>query len=981
MSGTEGRLASGGLIDRSRPLSFRFDGRTFSGFAGDTLASALLANGVVLTGRSFKYHRPRGIVGLGIEDPATIVQLTGQDGSAGLPPTAIALREGLDARSVNCWPSPAHDVFAISQVFSRLLPAGFYYKTFMWPGWHAFEPLIRRAAGLARVPEEVRADNASEVRHGQCDVLVVGAGPAGLMAAWAAAATGARVVLVDSDRLPGGSLNQGEAPIDGLAPDAWAREMVARLNAMPNVTRLASATAWAHREHGLVVITEREPPVPGLRQRTWQMRARRIVIAAGAIERMLVFDNNDRPGVMLASAARGYLHRHAVRPGRRAVVFTNNASAYPVARDLARAEIEVAAIVDSREQPDAPSLEAAEGIPVLAGHVVHRALGRGRLHGVVVARAQGSGERRIACDLLCLSGGWTPSVHLFSQARGRLRYDEHIAAMVPDAGPETTFCAGSALGIFDLPAVLASGAEAGSRAARECGYQARDVAIPATGRTPAYAIEPLWRVEACAASARAFVDLQNDVTAADIMLAGREGYGAVEHVKRYTTAGMGVDQGKTGNMNVIGILAGRAGTTPAAIGTTTYRSPYEPIEFAAIAGPREGTALLPYRHTPMTPWHVRHGAVMYEAGARWRRPGYYPQPSETLEMAVERESRAVREAVGVYDGSPLGKIEIAGRDALALIEMAYTNSFASLPVGGGRYGIMMTDDGLIADDGVTFRLGDNRYLMSTSTANAEAVYRRLEEFLQCEQPDWDVTLTPVTSQWCNATICGPAARQVLADLKPDIDISNDAFPFMAIRDAHVAGLPARIARVSFTGELSFEINVARRHGMALWERVMQAGQRYAITPVGSEGNHVLRVEKGFLSLAHEADGTADPHDLGMGWIVSKKKQDFIGKRAMEIRRSQGRKRRELVGLLPHDPDRLLPEAAPLTPGGRMERTEGLVTACVRSVVQRRVVALGLLVDGRARLGETAHVRVKNEVIRVTVTSPCFHDPDGLRLRS
>ncbi|MDE2333865.1 MAG: sarcosine oxidase subunit alpha family protein [Rhodospirillales bacterium] len=981
MSMTEARLASGGLIDRSKPLSFRFDGKAFTGFAGDTLASALLANGVVLTGRSFKYHRPRGIVGFGIEDPGSIVQLAGEDGSVGLPATAIPLREGLDAHSVNCWPSPAHDIFAFSQVFASLLPAGFYYKTFMWPGWHAFEPLIRRAAGLARVPAHAAPNQASEIRHGHCDVLVVGAGPAGLMAAWAAAEAGARVVLVDADRLPGGSLNHGDVSVGGVTAAAWARDLAARLDAMGNVTRLAGATVWAHREHGLVVITERDPPLPELRQRTWQMRARRIVIAAGAIERMLVFEDNDRPGVMLASAARSYLHRHAVRPGRRALVFTNNASAYATARDLAAAGIEVAAIVDSREQPDAASLAVAAGIEVLAGHVVTHAHGSRRLRGVTVAPRQGRGARRIACDLLCLSGGWTPSVHLFSQARGRLRYDEGTAAMVPDTGPATTFCAGSALGLFDLQAVLASGAEAGRRAARECGHAGGEVAVPQAGPAPAYAVEPLWCVDACAASTRAFVDLQNDVTAADIILAVREGYGAVEHVKRYTTAGMGVDQGKTGNMNVIGILAGRVGTTPAAIGTTTYRSPYEPIEFGAIAGPREGTALLPYRHTPVTPWHVRHGAVMYEAGARWRRPGYYPLPGESLDRAVERESRAVREAVGVYDGSPLGKIEIWGRDALALIEMAYTNGFASLRAGGGRYGIMMTDDGLIADDGVTFRLGDNHYMMSTSTANAEAVYRRLEEFLQCERPDWDVTLTPVTSQWCNATICGPAARELLADLDPDIDICNAAFPFMSLRDATVAGLPARIARVSFTGELSFEINVARRHGLALWERVMEAGSRHRIVPVGSEANHVLRVEKGFLSLAHEADGTADPYDLGMGWIVSKTKQEFIGKRAMEIRRSTGHRRRELVGLLPHDPDHLLPEAAPLTPGGRMERTEGLVTACVRSVAQRRVVALGLLLNGRARIGETAHVRVKDEVIAVTVTSPCFYDPDGLRLRS
>ena len=444
---------------------------------------------------------------------------------------------------------------------------------------------------------------------------------------------------------------------------------------------------------------------------------------------------------------------------------------------------------------------------------------------------------------------------------------------------------------------------------------------------------------------------------------------------------MGVDQGKTGNMNVIGILADQAGVDPGAIGTTTFRAPYEPIEFGAIAGSREGTALLPYRHTAITRWHLKEGAVMYEAGARWRRPGYYPRAEEGLDAAVERESRAVREAVGVYDASPLGKFEIGGANALDLIETVYTNAFSSLRDGEGRYGIMLNEDGMIADDGVTFRLGEGRYLMSTSTANADAVHRRLEEFLQCERPDWDVDIIPVTSQWCNATICGPLARRLLGDLGTDFDISNAAVPFMSVRRGMVAGIPARICRVSFTGELSFEINVPRRHGLALWERIMDAGRAYGIAAIGSEANHVLRVEKGFLSLAHEVDFTVDPYDLGMGWIVSRRKPDFIGKRAMEIRRSSGRARRELVGLLPEEPDRLLVEGAPLTPGGRRERTEGFVSACVRSVVQDRVIALGLLVDGRARIGETAHVRMKDEVVAVTVAEPCFHDPEGLRLRS
>jgi sarcosine oxidase subunit alpha len=761
----------------------------------------------------------------------------------------------------------------------------------------------------------------------------------------------------------------------------WVATITAELDAMPDVVRLQAATAWGYREHNLVMITERQPAAVGILQRSWRLRARQVIVAAGAIERTLVFENNDRPGVMLASAAQAYVNRYAVRPGRRAVVFTNNDAAYAAASDLSSAGVEIAAIVDSRTSDASVASAPAGGPPVLSGHVVARVHGRGHVRGVTVRPRAGGATRDIDCDLVCVSGGWTPSVHLFSQSRGRLRYDERIAAFVPGQPMERTRCAGAANGVFDLADVLADGAKAGSEAARACGHAGASVEAPMTDAAGSYSVEPLWCVEQERPGAKSFVDIQNDVTLADIRLAVREGFGAVEHVKRYTTAGMGIDQGKTGNMNVVGILADQAGVRPDEIGTTTFRSPYVPVEFGAIGGLREGSVVLPYRHTPMTPWHKARGAVMYEAGARWRRPGYYPRPGESFSQAVERECRAVREGVGVYDGSPLGKFEIRGANALDLIEMFYTNSFASLKEGQGRYGLMLTDDGLIMDDGVTFRLEQDRYLMSTSTANADAVHARLEEFVQLERPDWQVSITPVTAQWCNATICGPRARQVLAELGTDIDLSNEAFPFMTLRGGMVAGFPARVCRVSFTGELSFEINVAGRHGAALWEAVMAAGAPFGIEPVGSEASHVLRVEKGFLSLGHEADATVDPHDLGMGWIMSRTKADFLGRRAVAIRRSAGKPRRELVGLLTDDPERMVTEGAPLTPGGRKERTEGLVTACVRSVVRDRVVALALLSDGRARIGQKAFIRQKQEIIPATVVEPCFHDPAGLRLRS
>ncbi len=980
MNAERRRLPAGGRIDRGRRLRFSFDGRELTGCGGDTLASALLANGVTLTGRSFKYHRPRGIQGAGFEEPATLVQLEGADDATNLPVTRVALHDGLVARSVNCWPSASFDLGGVAQRFSALLPAGFYYKTFMWPNWHWYEPFIRRAAGLGRAPRDARKLR-YETRFDHCDVLVVGAGPAGLMAALAAGASGARVLLVDDDHSPGGRLLGDNAIIDGAPAATWVDGAVARLDAMDNVLRLADATAWAYHEHNLVLVTERSPEGPVF-QRTRRVRARRVVLATGAIERPLVFDNNDLPGVMLASAVRVYVNRYAVRPGDRAVVFTNNDSAYATALDLLTAGADVAAVVDVRSAAPGALTERVRraGIDVLAGAQVTTAHGGRRLAGVLLS-PPGGVSQRIDCDLLCVSGGWNPAVHLFSQARGELRFDAVSSAFVPGDSAQANACAGSSNGTSGLADCLHEGSEAGMRAARDAGFDGSVLEVPPVKDDgPAAPLEPCWHVETPAGNGKAFVDIQNDVTLQDLELARREGYGAVEHVKRYTTAGMGVDQGKTGNVNVIGALAQRAGESLETVGTTTFRPPYVPVEFGAIAGQRPGPEYLPYRHTPMTGWHKAHGAVMYEAGARWRRPGYYPQPGETFQQAVNRESEAVREAVGMYDGSPLGKFEIKGRDAVALLELVYTNNWHNLAVGTGRYGLMLTDTGLILDDGVTFRLGGHRYLMSTSTANAGEIYRHLEQILQVERPGWQVLVTPVTAQWANATVCGPLARDVLTATGTDIDLDAADFPFMHMREGQVAGLPARVYRVSFTGELSFEVNVPARHGLALWEALMAAGEPFGITPVGSEASHVLRVEKGFLSLGHEVDGTADPCDLGLGWVMSRRKPDFIGKRAVDIRRNRGGPRRELVGLLPENHAELMIEGAPITPGGRKCASEGFVSACVWSVVRRRTVALGLLRNGRARIGEWVHVRMLDRVVRAQVTQPVFHDPEGRWLR-
>lgn len=965
------RLENRGRVDRSRPVRFTFNGVSLTGYAGDTLASALLANGISVTGRSFKYHRPRGVMGAGIEEPSAYVELLGEDASGNQPATVVPLSEGLEARSVNCWPSVNFDLGAVNQLFSRFIPASFYYKTFKWPNWHLFEPVIRKAAGLAGVPASAPSSGRYEARNWHCDVLIVGAGPAGLMAALSAARAGKHVLLADEGTEPGGGLLSRRHEIDGKPATVWIEETVAELARFSTVRHLQNATVWGYREHNLVMINERQPEQAGLIGRSWRVRAGEVIVASGAIERTLVFADNDRPGVMLASAVQTYVNRYGVAPGKRAVVFTNNASAYEVAADMSGAGIEIAAVVDSRTgQITNEALAQAPGTDVLRGAQVTRAHGYKRVSGVTVRSSDG-GERRISCDLLVISGGWSPAVHLFSQSRGTLSFDPQKGYFKPDTPAQATVCIGAADGKLTLAEALLDGQQAGGGA---------DTPSHRVSDELAYDIEPLWHVDDMPPGAKGFVDILNDVTTSDIHLAIREGFGAVEHVKRYTTGGMALDQGKTGNVNIIGTIALQQGLPLDEVGTTTFRSPYSPVEFGAIAGVREGSVVLPYRHTPLTQWNIDAGCFMYEAGARWRRPGYFPRPGESFQDTVNREANCVRTGVGVYDGSPLGTFELKGRDCGPFLDLLYTNVFSNLKVGMGRYGLMLTDDGLILDDGVSFKLSDTRYLMSTSTGNADPVYQFMEKVLQVERPHWDVKITNVTSQWANATVCGPYARKLLGMLECDIDLDPEAFPFMSFRDGTIAGIPARIVRVSFTGELSFEINVAPRHLLELWEAIMEAGEPLGIMPIGSEANHVLRVEKGFLSLGHEADGTADAYDLGMGWIMSRKKADHLGKRSVELRRGADVPRRELVGILSKDPGEMVPEGAPLTPGGRREKSEGVVTAYVWSVAENRTLGLALLENGHDRHGETVHVRLKDKVIPVEVTKPCFHDPDGTRLR-
>ena len=986
------RARAGGRIDRAVRLRFTFDGRTYEGYEGDTLASALLANGVSLMGRSFKYHRPRGILGLGAEEPNALVQLgRGGRSDPNHRATQVALYEGLAARSVNRWPSLRWNAMSVLDRLSPLLPAGFYYKTFMWPRrfWCLYEWAIRRAAGLGVAPSKPDPDRYDR-HHAHCDVLVVGAGPAGLSAALAAGRAGARVLIVDEQAEAGGSLLATRESIAGAPATAWSAQTLAELTAMPDLQVCTRTTAFGYHDHNYVLLLQRVTdhlPVKlraagAPRQRLWKVRAKQVVLASGAIERPLVFNDNDRPGIMLANAAQAYANRYAVRAGARAVVATNNDSAYAVAHDLAAAGVKIAAVVDSRapDEAKAAHLEAI-GVPLIGGHRVVSALGRGRVRGVRIEPADGGEARAIACDLVAMSGGWSPTVHLFSQSGGRLQYDETEACFVASSPMQEVRCAGAANASFGLGDCLREGAESGAAAAARAGFSSQPQAVPAVAHRPQTPIDPAWAPKPGAAG-KAFVDFHTDVTTSDIELAAAEGYVSVEHLKRFTTIGMGPDQGKTGNVNALALLADIRGSTIANVGTTTFRPPYTPVAYGALAGRDIGALADPVRRTPMHDWHENAGAV-FENVAQWKRPFYYPQPGEGKDAAVRREARAARQGVALLDASTLGKIDIKGEGARALLNLVYTNAWNKLAVGRCRYGLMLGEDGMVFDDGVTARLADHHYLMTTTTGNAARVMDWMESWLQCEWPDLPVILTSVTAQWATVAVSGPNARALLARVAEDIDLDGEAFPHMAVRTGRVAGLPARVFRVSYTGELSYEVNVPASTGLALWQALLAAGGEFGVAAIGTEALHILRAEKGYVAVGQDTDGSVTPGDLGMNWAVSKTK-DFLGKRSLSRADTARAGRKQLVGLLTDDPLFVLPDGAHVVAKMKAQPPMamlGHVTSSYMSPNLGRSIALALLADGRARNGERVSLAVDGMAVGAVVTDPVFIDPGGVRLNA
>ncbi|HEV7249092.1 MAG TPA: sarcosine oxidase subunit alpha [Shinella sp.] len=995
MSGAN-RIAGQGRLTPARTARFTFDGKTYQALEGDTVASALLANGVHLVGRSFKYHRPRGILSAGPEEPNALIDVS-RDAARRQPNVRAPVQEvfdGMKVESQNRWPSLSFDIGGINNLLSPFFAAGFYYKTFMWPkaAWEkVYEPFIRKAAGLGVAPTEEDPDHYAS-RYAYCDVLVAGGGVAGLSAALAAAETGARVILCDEQPDVGGALHYDTSvTIDGQNGYACAQATAAKLKAMENVTVLTRTTAFGYYNHNFVALVERvtdhlaRPDKKLPRERMWQVRAKRVILATGSIERHMVFANNDRPGIMLASAARTYLNHFGVAVGRKVGVYTASDSAYEAAFDLKRAGVTIAAIVDNRDKPGEAVLAEARklGIEVLVGHSVVDTKGKLRVSSISVARNGGGSARAIPVDALLMSAGWTPSVHLFSQSRGKVAYDAPSGRFLPGTYAQDCLSVGSCNGTDGLQATIEESLAAGELMARATGNEG-GAKVELRGEN---AFEWTGGMAGSAEGAgvdttvKAFVDFQNDVCAKDIRLAVREGMHSIEHIKRFTTNGMATDQGKLSNIHGLAIASEVLNREIPKIGLTTFRAPYTPVTFGTLISHSRGDLFDPARKTPLHAWEEAQGAVFEDVG-NWKRAWYYPRSGETMHDAVNRECRTVRNAAGVFDASTLGKIEVVGPDAAEFLNLMYTNAWDTLKPGRCRYGIMLREDGFVYDDGVVGRLAEDRFHVTTTTGGAPRVMNHMEDYLQTEFPHLKVWLTSTTEQWAVIAVQGPKAREIIEPLVEGIDMSNEAFPHMSVREGKICGVPTRLFRMSFTGEAGYEVNVPADYGQSVLEAIWARAEPLGACAYGTETMHVLRAEKGYIIVGQDTDGTVTPHDASLSWAVSKKKTDFVGIRGLKRPDLVKEGRKQLVGLLTKDPNVVLEEGAQIVADPNEPKPMkmlGHVTSSYWSENCGRSIAMALVAGGQARLGQTLYVPMPDRTIAVEVSDMVFIDKEGARL--
>lgn len=990
------------FIDETTRVCFKFNGNKYFGFKGDTLASALLANNIHLVGRSFKYHRPRGIMTAGSEEPNAIVQIN--DNTAFTEPnvraTEIEIYEGLEATSQNCWPSVNFDIGGINNFLSPILPAGFYYKTFMWPAsfWLKYEYFIRRSAGLGKSPKFPDPD-IYEHKYIHCDVLVVGGGISGIMAAKISAKRGLKTLLVDENPNIGGSTifqNSKYYKINNLTSSSWLENEIKEINKLENLTIKTRTSIAAF--HGYNFLLARENLTDHLsanekknkvRQRLLKIRAKKVITATGSLERPLVFNNNDRPGIMLSSAIKKYADFFGVACGEQNVLFTNNDTAYETAISLDQKGIKVNAIIDIRENSNSELSKEVEaiGIKIYRSSTVVDTYGYKRIKKISVMQLSTDGQSVkgqkifINCDCLGIAGGWTPAVHLFTQSGGKLYFNEEDQIFLPKIYPSKQISIGSCNGDFELDKIINNTLKILKEFLEidETEYDNIDVS-----GTRNLNKRNIWLLpsDKILGKTKPFVDYQNDATAKDIKLALREGFRSIEHVKRYTTTGMGTDQGKLGNMHALGIIADTAGVKMSELGTTTFRPPYTPLSFGTIVGRNVGEFFDIFRKTPMNDWHVKNKSKFENVG-QWKRAWYYPNGNESMHEAVQRESKAARESAGILDASTLGKIDIQGTDASEFLNRLYTNSWTKLDIGKCRYGLMLNEDGMVYDDGVTTRLDKNHFIMTTTTGGAANVLAKLEDYLQTEWPELDVYLTSVTDHYATISVCGPNSKKIVSKVIPNLDLSEDNLPHMSFKNTTIDNIKCRVMRISFTGEQSYEINIQANYGISLWEKIMESGKEFNITPYGTETMHLLRAEKGFIIVGQDTDATLTPIDLQMDWIVGKKKYDFIGKRSLYRSDTIRDDRKQLVGLLTDDPKEVLEEGAQIVANLNKKPIEmlGHVTSSYYSPNLNKSIALAVVRGGKNMLGQKLFIPMENKSIIVTIVDPVFLDKENNRLNA